>query len=70
MIFFMVLAKVHFQGFLCKRLFRKMYLYEDRGENRRGSSKAPKYDKYMFKLYKDRVGPAKDKGLPKSTAKN
>ena len=44
MIFFMVLVKVHFQGFLCKRLFCKMYLYQDRAENGRGHSKAPKDD--------------------------
>ena len=50
---FMVLAKVHFQDYLCKRLLCKMYLYEDRAENRRGPSKALKDDKYMFKLYKD-----------------
>ena len=54
MIFFMVLVKVYFQDFLCKRLFFKMYLYDDRVENRRGPSKAPEHDKYMFKLYKDR----------------
>ena len=53
MIFFMVLVKVHFKDFLCKRLFCKMYLYEDRAENRRGPSKAPKDDKYIFKLDKD-----------------
>ena len=50
----MVFVKVHFQDFLCKRLFCKLYLYEDRAENRRGPSKTPKDDKYMFKLYKDR----------------
>ena len=50
----MVLVKVHFQDFLCKRLFFKLYLYDDRAENRRGPSKAPEHDKYMFKLYKDR----------------
>ena len=66
----MVLTKVHFQDFLCKRLFCKMYLYEDQAENRRGPSTALKDGKYIFKLYKDRVGPAKDKGPRKSTAKN
>ena len=50
----MVLAKVHFQDFLCKRLSCKMYLYEDRAENSRGSSKVLKDDKYMLKHYKDR----------------
>ena len=50
----MVLVKVHFQDFLCKRLFFKIYLYDDRAENRRGPYKAPEHDKYMFKLYKDR----------------
>ena len=50
----MVLGKVHFQDFLCKRLFFKMYLYEDRAQNHTGPSKAPKDDKYMFKLYRDR----------------
>ena len=54
MIFFMVLVKVHFQDFFCKRLFCKMYLYEDRAENPRGPSKAPKDDKYMLKFYRDR----------------
>ena len=39
MIFFMVLIKVHFQDFLCKRLSCKMYLCEDRTENSRGPSK-------------------------------
>ena len=51
----MILIKVNCQDFLCKRLFFKMYLYKDRAENRRGPSKAPKDDKYMFKLYKDWV---------------
>ena len=46
----MVFVKVHFQDFLCKRLFCKMYLYKDRAQNRREFSKAPKDDKYMFKL--------------------
>ena len=41
----MVLAKVHFQDFLCKRLFCKMYLYEDRTENPREPSKAPKTER-------------------------
>ena len=50
----MVLVKVHFQDFLCKGLFCKMYLYQDRAENCGGPSKEPKDDKYMFKLYKDR----------------
>ena len=50
----MALVKVHFQDFLCKRLFCKMYLYEDRAENRGGASKAPKDEKYTFKHYKDR----------------
>ena len=50
----MVLIKVHFQDFLCKRLPCKMYLYEDRAENSRGPSKVPKEDKYMLKHYKDR----------------
>ena len=50
----MVLVKVHFQDFFCKRLFCKMYLYEDRAENPRGPSKAPKDDKYMLKFYRDR----------------
>ena len=50
----MVLVKVHFQDFLCKRLFCKMSLYEDRAENRRGPPKAPKDDKYLFKVYNDR----------------
>ena len=50
----MVLIKVHFQDFLCKRLPCKMYLYEDRAENSRGPSKVPKDDKYMLKHYKDR----------------
>ena len=49
----MVLVKVHFEDFLCKRLFFKMYLYDDRAENRRGPSKAPEHGKFMFKLYKD-----------------
>ena len=49
----MALVKIHFQDFLFKRLFCKMYLYEDRAENRRGPSKAPKDDKYIFKLDKD-----------------
>ena len=50
----MVLLKLHFRDFLCKRMFRIMYLYEDRAENRRGPSKTPKDNKYMFKLYEDR----------------
>ena len=50
MVFFMVLVKVYFQDFLCKRKFCKMYFYEDQAGNRRGHSKAPKDDKYMFKL--------------------
>ena len=54
MIFFMVLIKVHFQDFLCKRLVSEMYLYKDRAENPTGPSKETKDDKYMFKLYEDR----------------
>ena len=50
-----------FSILLCKRLFCKMYLYEDRTENRRGPSKTPKDDKYILKIY-TRVGPPKDKG--------
>ena len=43
----MVLVKVHFPDLLCKRLVCKTYFYEDRDENRRGPSKAPKDDKYV-----------------------
>ena len=50
----MVLIKVHFQDFLCKRLVSEMYLYKDRAENPTGPSKETKDDKYMFKLYEDR----------------
>ena len=66
----MVLVKVHFQDFLCKSLFCKMYLYEDRAENRRGPSKAPKDDKYIIKLYKDWGRSCKRQSPPKSTNVN
>ena len=49
----MVLVKVHFQDFSCKRLISKMYPYKNRDEDCRGPSKAPKDDKYMFKNCKD-----------------
>ena len=54
MIFFVVLVKVPIQNFLCKKPLFKMYVYKDRGGNRRGPSKTPKYDKFVFKLYKNR----------------
>ena len=56
---FPVLVKVHFKDFLCKSVFWIMYLYKDRAEKRRGPSKTPKDDKYMFQLYKDRRIPKK-----------
>ena len=66
----MILIKVNGQDFLCKRLFFKMYLYEDRAENRRGPSKAPKMTNICLNFTRTGVGPAKDKNPRKVTPKN
>ena len=66
----MVFVKVHVHDFFCKRLFCKMYLYEDRAENCRGPSKAPKDDNKCLNFTRTGVGPAKDKVRRKGTAKN
>ena len=42
----MVLTKVNFQDFLCKRLFCKMYLSEDQAGNSGGPSKVSQ--RYLY----------------------